>query len=348
MDYLGPRIAVLRLLRRIGGEGHAQQIFFGGLLGHERFVLQAGLIAADSLERILHAEKIFVRDFVVFPGFGAELLQHRIAASERLENQGIGHVAEQVELRHGVQPARGSGIAGNKNEVAVLDAGGGPFEVVVEMRGLIVLVDAEEADVQIVAGILKIVGVAAEKGGIEFGREDQTHIGVLLIFVKVVHRAGVERDHVATLLGLGGTLLFDGGHLGALRLRLIGHGHSGFRSGVYLGGDVFDTFQNVQLEIGAFGLFGLRLGVEAGLQEILAAGGKLLDALGAHVMIGESESVSGNERARAAVIEAHGGEPGMVKPGRREIELVLGLELRRGREIVKPHTLVRRRDSRDK
>ena len=135
----------------IGSERLPQLVFFGGLLGHERFVLQAGVIAADGLERIFHAEKIFVRDLLVFRGFGAEFLEHRVAARQRIENQGIGDVAEQVELRHGVQPARGSGIAGNKDEVAVFDAGGGPLEVVVEMRGLIVLVDAEEADVQIVA-----------------------------------------------------------------------------------------------------------------------------------------------------------------------------------------------------
>ena len=120
----------------------------------------------------------------------------------------------------------------------------------------------------------------------------------------------------------------------------------GFAAAFTLGGDVFDSFQHVQLEIGALGLFGLRLGVEAGLQEILAADGKLLDALRAHVMIGEGESVGGNERARAAVIEAHGGEPGMIEPSRREIELVLGFELRRGRKIVKPHALVGRGDSR--
>ena len=78
-----------------------------------------------------------------------------------------------------------AGITGDENEVAILDAGGGPLEVVVEVHGLIVLIDAEEADVQIVAGILEIVGVAAEKGGVEFGREDQAHVGVLLIFVEM-------------------------------------------------------------------------------------------------------------------------------------------------------------------
>ena len=76
------------------------------------------------------------------------------------------------------------------------------------------------------------------------------------------------------------------------------------------------SFQDVQLEVGALGFFGLRLGVEAGLHVVLAAGGKLLDAFGAHVMIGEGQAVGGDERARAAVIEAHGGEPGVVEPSR--------------------------------
>ena len=50
------------------------------------------------------------------------------------------------------------------------------------MRGLIVFINAEEADVQIVTGILEIIGVAAEKRSVEFRREDEAHFGVLFVF----------------------------------------------------------------------------------------------------------------------------------------------------------------------
>ena len=46
----------------------AQFVFFGGLFGHERFVYEAGLIAADGLERVFDAEKIFCAMRVVFRG----------------------------------------------------------------------------------------------------------------------------------------------------------------------------------------------------------------------------------------------------------------------------------------
>ena len=58
-----------------------------------------------------------------------------------------------------------------------------------------------------------------------------------------------------------------------------------------------DFLKDVQLQIGALGLFGLRLGVVAGLQIVLSTGGELLDAFRAHMMIGESQAIRGNERS---------------------------------------------------
>ena len=104
-------------------------------------------------------------------------------------------------------------------------------------------------------------------------------------------------------------------------------------------------FEHVQFKVGALGFFRSRLGVEAGLHVVLAAGGKLMDAGGADVMVGEGEPVRRDEGARAAVIEAHRGKLRVLQPGLGEFESVLGLDLRRGREIKQPHAFVRRRYS---
>ena len=54
--------------------------------------------------------------------------------------------------------------------------------------GLAVLVGAEEADVEVVAGELEVVGVAAEEGDGELGGEDEADVGVFLVGVEVILR----------------------------------------------------------------------------------------------------------------------------------------------------------------
>ena len=66
-------------------------------------------------------------------------------------------------------------------------------------------------------------------------------------------------------------------------------------------------FEYVQFKVGAFGFVGPSFGIEAGLHVVLAAPGDVLDALSAHVMIGERKAIGRDERARAAIIEPDGG-----------------------------------------
>ena len=93
-----------------------------------------------------------------------------------------------------------------------------PLQIVLELGRLAVLVDAEEADVEIVARILEVVRVAAEEGDVLLRREDQPHVGVLLVAVEMVLPALVERDHVAAQPGLVERFLFDRVHHGAAGL----------------------------------------------------------------------------------------------------------------------------------
>jgi hypothetical protein len=257
-----------------------------------------------------------------------------------LQLKRVGSLAEEFELRHGVEAARGAGVAGDKDQVAVLEAAGGPLEIILQVDGLIVFVDAEEADVQIVARVLEVVGIAAEEGGGEFGREDEADVGVFFVFVEMKHSAGVERDHIAAEFRGCNAILLDGGHGGAARQSLIGDGHAGLGGGFYFVGDVFDVFEDVEFEIGALGFVGVRFGVVAGLHIVLAAGGEIVDAFGGDVMVGEHQPVRRDEGPGAAIIEPDGGEARVIEPGFGELEAVLGFDFRSRREIKEPHALV--------
>ena len=83
-------------------------------------------------------------------------------------------------MRHGVQPVGLARMAGNEHQLAVARAGEAPFQVVFDLGRLAVLVDAEEADVEVVSRVLEVVRVAAEEGDLLLGRKDQPHIRVFL------------------------------------------------------------------------------------------------------------------------------------------------------------------------
>src|SRR5215472_16399298 len=103
----------------------------------------------------------------------------------------------------------------------------------VEMDGFVVLIDAEEGDVEIVSWVGEVVGVAAEESDTEFRRKNKANVGVLFVLVEVVDFAGVERHCVATQASCCRAIFFYGAHGGALRLSGFGGGHA-------LGGGGFD------------------------------------------------------------------------------------------------------------
>jgi len=67
-------------------------------------------------------------------------------------------------LRESHQAAGRPRIPGSEDEIALFDRFGGPAEKVSGRKGLIVLVNPEEGDVEVVPGIGEIIGIAAEKG----------------------------------------------------------------------------------------------------------------------------------------------------------------------------------------
>ena len=71
-------------------------------------------------------------------------------------------------------------MAGDEDQLVVRDAVLAPLQIVLDLGRLVVLVDAEEADVEVEARVLEVVRVAAEEGDLLLGREDEADVGVLL------------------------------------------------------------------------------------------------------------------------------------------------------------------------
>ena len=166
-------------------------------------------------------------------------------------------------MPHRIQAVGLAGIPGHEHQVVLLQPRRIPLQVVRRLDRLAVLVDAEEADVEIVAGILEVVRIAAEEGDVLLGREDQPHVGVFLVAVEVVQPALVERDHVAPQAGLVERLLLDGVHHRAALFLRLGRAGGRLHRRVDPLGHVLDAHQHVQFRVGALELLGLRAGVEA-------------------------------------------------------------------------------------
>ena len=91
----------------------------------------------------------------------------------------------------------------------------------------------------------------------------------------------------------------------------------------------------------------LRRGIVAGFHVILAAVGKLLNAFGADVMIGEGEAIRGDERTGSSIVEAHGRKLRVIQPSLGELESIFRSNARSRRHIEKPHAFVGGRDCGD-
>ncbi len=115
---------------------------------------------------------------------------------QRIEPERQRLVALILQFRHRQQPARASGMAGNKNQVAVRRALGREAEKMFHLRGLAVFVSAEETDVQVEARKLEIVHVAAEERDLLFGREHEPHVGVTLELIQMIRATLPERDDI--------------------------------------------------------------------------------------------------------------------------------------------------------
>ena len=211
------------------------------------------------------------------------------------------------------------------------------------MDGLIVLVDAEDREVDVPPGVREVVRIPSEERDPELRGQDEPHVGVLLVPVKVVLAPRVQRDRVAAQSGLLVAFLLELRLFGLLRLEHLGVGHAGLDASVDPGRDVLDPFEHVQLEIRALDFFRGRFRDVTGFDVVALGGRDLLYAVSADVMIGQDEAALGHEGSRPAVVEADRGQPHVVEPGLVRSPAVLLLQRGRGNVVVGPHPLVRER-----
>ena len=106
-------------------------------------------------------------------------------------------------------------MAGHKDEILIQSTFGVPLEIVLGVKRFAVFIDAEQRHVQIVPGIGEVVGVAAEKGNLLLGREDEADIGVLFVAIEPVFPALIQGDDVGAQTGLLLAVAFNLGDHGA-------------------------------------------------------------------------------------------------------------------------------------
>ena len=173
-----------------------------------------------------------------------------------------------------------------------------------------------------------------------FRGEHQAHVGVLLVEVKVVDAALVERDHVAAQAGFLERFLLDLGHDGAAGGERLGRLHVRLDGVVDALGHVLDVHEDVEFQVDALDFLGVVAGVEAVADVVVLLVADLLQRVGADVMVGHHQAVRRDERAGAAGVEAHRRLLHVVEPFGGRLEVVLLLEIFRRRVVEQPHALV--------
>src|SRR5215831_7308463 len=102
----------------------------------------------------------------------------------------VGHFS-QDELPVGL-----AGAAAYENQFAVVRPIGIEFEKVLNLCRLTIFVHSKKADIEIVPRILEIVGVTAEEGHLLLRREDQPHVVITFVSVKMISAALVQRNDI--------------------------------------------------------------------------------------------------------------------------------------------------------
>jgi hypothetical protein len=156
----------------------------------------------------------------------------------------------------------------------------------------------------------------------------------------VITAALIERDHVAALAGFVLRLFLDLRHDGATSFEGFLIGSAGLDRGVHARGHVLNAHEHVQFEVWCFDFLGECLCVESFLEVIVLLRAHLLQRVRADVVVGENQSVCGDEFARAAAVEAQGRFLQMLQPFVRDLKIVALFQLFARWVAIEPHPLV--------
>jgi len=104
-------------------------------------------------------------------------------------------------LRDSLHSRSAAGMAGNKNQLVILHAVRDQPQIIVEVRGMPIFVDAEECDVEIVARIGKVVGSPPKNAISNSGAKTRRTSVYFLYLLQVINLTGIKGDHVAAQPG---------------------------------------------------------------------------------------------------------------------------------------------------
>ncbi len=249
------------------------------------------------------------------------------------------HVALQFQLRQRVEPVRPRRVARHEHQLAVGGAGGVPLQVVVDLQRLAVVVHPEDGQVEVVAGIGEVVGVATEERGLLLRAEHQAHVGVFAVAVQPVLAAVIQRNHRTIQTGLRVTFLLQPGDLRPAGLQRLRAGGAGRDRPQDASGDILHGHEHADFLVRTLQLLGAGPGIEAVLNQVPLPGGQFLDLPQAHVVVRQDQAVRADERAGSAGSHPDAGQADVLEPRRVGLEAVLVRQQPQGRIVIRPHSL---------
>ena len=127
--------------------------------------------------------------------FGIGPQQH-LTAVEPLEGERQLPIPHGGHLGHRLGPVGVAGVARHEDEITGGDVLVSPGQKMLHLDRLAVFVGPEEADVETVPRIFKVVGIATEEGDLPLRGKDQPDVGVTTEPIEVVAAAPKQRDDV--------------------------------------------------------------------------------------------------------------------------------------------------------
>ena len=243
------------------------------------------------LAAVLHAKQVaHGLPFFLWPlvGIGIEHHLEPVERGERKRYLPVSHGEQFAERAAAIGVA---GVTRHKHEIARGNRLPAPREVVRHPCWLAILIGPEETDVEVVAGKLEVVGIAAEECDLLLGREDEPHVGIFLGSVKMVEATLMERDHVAPQAGGGERLLLDLRHHLAAGSKRVGRRHPQRNGRLHAGGDILDRDEHVEFKVVALEFVGLGGRREAVAIIVVLRVAEFLQAIGPDMVVGEHEAV---------------------------------------------------------
>ena len=159
--------------------------------GPSLWIQQPGEITVVTFSIVLVAEKIVTRlPCILKRARAVSQLQHfaPVKHSQEIRQPPIARVGQFIQRELPICFARASA---HKCQFAVARAARIPFQEIVDLRWLTILVNAKKADIEVEARIFEIVRVAAKKSHLLFRCENQADVVVTLVPIKMVITAPV-------------------------------------------------------------------------------------------------------------------------------------------------------------